>query len=340
MKAKVKSKLDLEERVALQDVIPLDTPFLLYVDPSSACNFRCDFCPTGHVDLLKASNYRRSVMPFALFEKLIADLAEFSRPIKVMRLNKIGEPTINKRLPEMVALAKKSGRVERVDFATNAALFSPDLLSRLVAAGLDRINISLEGMTREQYLEHAKVDIDFDGLVENIRWLYANRGDCEVTIKLPGNYVTEDQKRAFFDTFGDHCDRIFIEELAPIWPEFDVEQRAGIKIGEAGQYRQPAREKAVCAVIFYAMAVNADGTVSACCPDWDQKLIVGNAAEHSLRQIWDSPAMLELRRLHLSGKRFDNPVCRNCGHIKHAQVDDIDAHRHALLEKLTAGQPG
>src|SRR5688572_20192600 len=172
MKAKVKSKLDLEERVALQDVIPLDTPFLLYVDPSSACNFRCDFCPTGHVDLLKASNYRRSVMPFALFEKLIADLAEFSRPIKVMRLNKIGEPTINKRLPEMVALAKKSGRVERVDFATNAALFSPDLLSRLVAAGLDRINISLEGMTREQYLEHAKVDIDFDGLVESIRWLY------------------------------------------------------------------------------------------------------------------------------------------------------------------------
>jgi radical SAM protein with 4Fe4S-binding SPASM domain len=338
MKAKLKSKLDLEERVALQDVIPLDTPFLLYVDPSSACNFRCDFCPTGHVDLIKASGYRRSVMPFPLFEKLVADLAEFSQPIKVMRMNKIGEPTLNKNLPAMVALAKQSGRVQRVDFATNGALFSHDLLSRLIDAGLDRINISLEGVNREQYLQHAKVDIDFDELVENIRWLYANRGECEVTVKVP-NYVSPEQGRQFLDTFGDHCDRIFIEELAPIWPQFDVEQRAGIKIGERGQYQQAAREKTVCAVIFYAMAVNADGTVSACCPDWDQKLIVGNVAQSSLREIWHSAAMLDLRRQHLEGNRYDNPVCRNCGHIKHAQVDDIDSHRDALLEKLTDGQP-
>ena len=47
MKAEIKSKLNLDQRVALQEVIPLETPFLLYVDPSSACNFRCQFCPTG-----------------------------------------------------------------------------------------------------------------------------------------------------------------------------------------------------------------------------------------------------------------------------------------------------
>jgi len=74
MRAQVKSKLDLEERTTLQDVIPLETPFLLYVDPSSACNFRCQFCPTGHIDLLKASEYKRRVMNLGLFEKLLTDL--------------------------------------------------------------------------------------------------------------------------------------------------------------------------------------------------------------------------------------------------------------------------
>ena len=47
MKARVQSKLNLKGRTLLQDVIPLATPFLLYVDPSSACNFRCPVLSHG-----------------------------------------------------------------------------------------------------------------------------------------------------------------------------------------------------------------------------------------------------------------------------------------------------
>ncbi len=144
MKAEIKSKLNLEQRVLLQEAIPLETPFLLYVDPSSACNFRCTFCPTGHTDLVKASEYKRSVMHIELFKKLLQDLEAFSQPLKVMRMNKIGEPLLNKELPTMIALAKAGGRVQSIDLATNASMFSPELLTRLVDAGLDRLNVSLE----------------------------------------------------------------------------------------------------------------------------------------------------------------------------------------------------
>lgn len=339
MKAEVKSKLNLEKRTALQEVIPLETPFLLYVDPSSACNFRCQFCPTGHIDLVKASDYKRRVLDRSLFEKLLCDLADFPQPLRVMRMNKIGEPLLNRDLPDMIRMAKESGRVQYIDLATNASLFAPDLLTKLIEAGLDRLNISLEGMSSEQYAEHAKVDIDFPKLVEHIRWLYARRGGCEVTIKIPGNYISAEDKIRFFDVFGDYCDRIFVEELSPIWPEFDVESRAGVTVtNHKGQYRQTLEDKDVCTYIFYAMAVNADGTVSACCPDWDQKLVVGNLRQESLRAIWNSAAMTDLRRLHLQGRRRENSVCRACGHIKYAQVDNIDAFKQPLLEKLEARQ--
>ena len=335
MKAQVKSKLNLEQRTALQDVIPLETPFLLYVDPSSACNFRCQFCPTGHIDLIKASGYRRRVMDLQLFEKLLRDLAAFPQVLRVMRLNKIGEPLLNKNLPTMIRLAKDSGRVGHIDFATNASVFSQELLMRMVEAGLDRLNISLEGMNNEQYAEHAKVVFDFDKLVDDIRWLYPRRGNCEVTIKIPGNYLSAEDRIKFFDTFGDYCDRIFIEQLSPIWPEFDLERRAGVAASNSeGQYRETFEDKDVCTYIFYAMAINADGTVSACCPDWDQKLVVGDLHYETLRDIWHSPAMTELRRLHLQGKRRENSVCRDCGHVKYAQVDNIDAYREQLLAKL------
>nr|VFK23329.1 MAG: radical SAM additional 4Fe4S-binding SPASM domain-containing protein [Candidatus Kentron sp. MB]VFK28460.1 MAG: radical SAM additional 4Fe4S-binding SPASM domain-containing protein [Candidatus Kentron sp. MB]VFK74262.1 MAG: radical SAM additional 4Fe4S-binding SPASM domain-containing protein [Candidatus Kentron sp. MB] len=335
MKAAITSKLNLDQRTRLEEVIPLRTPFLLYVDPSSACNFKCRFCPTGHKDLLRVSEYKRGILDFTLFEKLIRDLETFPNPLKVMRMNKIGEPLLNKKLPEMIALAKAGGCVEYIDLATNAALFSPVLLSRLVESGLDRINISLEGINREQYLEHAQVDFDFDQLVGNIRWLYAHRGKCEVTIKIPANLLGEGDRERFFDLFGDYCDRIFVEELSPIWPEFDLEQRANITVrDQAGQYQPNAKDKQVCTYIFYAMAINSDGTVSACCPDWDQRLLIGDLHRESLLDIWNSPQLRQLQRSNLQGKRGEHPICKACGHVKYAQVDDIDDHKESLLRKF------
>ena len=341
MKAKISSKLNLENRTPLQDVIPLETPFLLYVDPSSACNFRCQFCPSGHKDLIAQSGYRRGHMGFELFNKIIGDLDEFEKPIKVLRLNKVGEPLLNSNLPKMIECAKKCGKVEYMDLATNASLFTRDLLSQLVDAGLDRLNISLEGINRDQYLEHAKVDVDFDKLTEHLIWLYSNKGNCEITIKIPGNYLTDEQKNIFYSTFGNYCDRIFVEDIAPIWPLFDVEKRANTTVQNTeGQYKLPLEQKDTCTYIFYAAAINADGTVSACCPDWDQKLIVGDARKESLKNIWNSKSFNALRRQHLEGRRCNNNICYNCGHIKYSQIDNIDQYRDRLLQKFIRYEKG
>ncbi|WP_299979425.1 radical SAM/SPASM domain-containing protein [Desulfobacula sp.] len=335
MKARLKSKLNLEKRTPLQDVIPLQTPFLLYLDPSSACNFRCQFCPTGHKDLIDKSGYRRGPMSLDLFEKTIQDLSEFNQPLKVLRMNKVGEPFLNKNLSQMVALAKRSGSVEFIDLTTNGSLFSPERLSRLLEAGLDRLNISLEGMNREQYRQYAKVDFDFDKFVKNVKWLYSNKGNCEVTIKIPGNYINDDQKEEFLNTFGNYCDRIFIEDIAPIWPSFDIEAHSDITIGKLkGQYEQSVHPKGICSYIFYSAVINSDGSVSACCPDWAQKLIVGNVKTESLKNIWHSSKMNNLRRQHLEGKRHANNTCSVCGHLSYCQVDNIDPFRELLLNKF------
>lgn len=335
MKAKLASKLRPDNRANLEDVIPLSTPFLLYVDPSSACNFRCRFCPTGHKDVINGAGYRRGQLDLKIFEKLIFDLSEFDRPLKVMRMNKIGEPLLNKQLPEMIALAKRSGLVDYIDLATNASLFTETLLSKLVSAGLDRINISLEGMDADQYKRTALIDFDFERLVAMVRWLYAHRGNCEVTVKIPSSCIDVHQHQTFFDTFGEYCDRIFIEDLSPIWPNFDVEEHAGVTFNEeVGQYHQELKSKDICSYIFYSMVLNSDGTISACCPDWGQSLVIGDLATQTLQEIWKSEALFELRKQHLQRKRCENSICSACGHIKYAQVDDIDQYAETLLARL------
>lgn len=333
MSAQLKPRINLEGRTALETVIPLETPFVVFVDPASACNFSCPFCPTGHHDLIKATGRFQGIMKLPLFRKIIDDLSEFPNPIKVLRMYKDGEPFLNKNLAEMIRYAKASGCVDYIDTTTNGSLLSPERLGPVLEAGLDKINISVDGMNREQYLKFTGFDFDFDKFVSAVKWLHANKGDCEVLVKIPGDLITEPQRQEFYDTFGDYSDRIFIENFAPCWPEFDVEQYTGVQITQ-GIYQQPISPTDTCPYIFYSIAVNADGLISSCFLDWGRKLLVGDVSKQSLRDLWHSDEMNALRRQHLEGKRGDNPVCSQCGQLTHCLPDNIDAHRKSLLPKF------
>jgi radical SAM protein with 4Fe4S-binding SPASM domain len=330
MKAQFKPRINMEDRTPLQTVIPLASPFILFVDPASACNFSCPFCPTGHDDLIKDTGRYQGVMKLDTFQKIIDDLQEFEQPLKVLRLYKDGEPFLNKNLGAMIRYAKASGRVPYIDTTTNGSLITPHRLAEVLEAGLDKINISVDGMNNAQYRKFTGFDFNFEQFVTHVRWLYENKGDCEVVIKIPGELLEEGQREEFLQTFGDHCDRIFIENFAPCWPDFDVETHTGFKITE-GIYQQPIQPTDTCPYIFYAMSVNADGQVSSCFLDWGRKLLIGDARTQSLRDIWRGDAMNALRLQHLQGKRCQNPVCGSCGQLSHCLPDNIDPWREELL---------
>jgi MoaA/NifB/PqqE/SkfB family radical SAM enzyme len=334
MKAKIKPRINLEGRTKLENVIPLSTPFVLFVDPSSTCNFRCSFCPTGDRSLIKETRRWQGKMPFDLFTKIIDDLNEFDRPLKVLRLYKEGEPLINPHFPDMIRYAKRSGMVESIDTTSNGSLLTKDLSLRLIDAGLDRINISVDGLSDDQFLNFTKTQVKFDEFVENIRFLYDHRKKCEICIKIAGDYLSDEEKKQFYEVFGDIADRIFIEHTAPCWPEFDVEERTGVKI-TSGIYDNPIAEVNVCPYIFYSMSVNSDGSVSLCFLDWARKLLIGDVRKQSLRDIWIGNPLFNHQMAHLNGQRKKSPVCSVCGQLSHCLPDNIDSYSSILIEKIT-----
>lgn len=332
MKAKLAPRINLSGRTALETVIPLSTPYVVFVDPASACNYSCNFCPTGHDDLISATGRHVGVMKFDLFTKIIDDLAEFPEPIKVLRLYKDGEPLLNKRLADMIGYAKAHG-VPYIDTTTNCSLITPARMGPILEAGLDKINLSIDGMSDEALLRFTGFPVKFDTMVENIRWLYANKGACEVVIKIPDELLEPGERERFFDTFGDICDRISTEKFAPCWPGFDVEERSGIKI-TGGIYQQEPTETETCPYIFYSYSVNSDGLVSSCFLDWERKLVIGDVRKQSMKSIWTSERMQALRIQHLEGRRREHSVCSSCGQLSHCLPDNIDRFAGGLLEKM------
>jgi len=194
--ANFKPRIDLENRTKLETVLPLATPFVIFIDPSDACNFKCSFCPTGDSALMKEVGRPLKQMPWSLYTKIIDDICDFPDKVRVVRLYKDGEPLLNKKFADMVRYAKDSGCCDRVDTTTNASLLTEERSLEIIDAGLDRINISIEGMTTKQYLDFSGYRLrQFDDIVENVKNLFTHsRGKCEVIVKINGDALTQDQK--------------------------------------------------------------------------------------------------------------------------------------------------
>lgn len=332
MKAKIKPRIDLENRTKLEAVMPLSVPFIINVDPADSCNFKCKFCPSGNRALMKNVGRPFKTMDFELYRKIIDDICEFEKPIKVLRLYKDGEPLLNSRFAEMVKYAKENKCSERIDTTTNASLLNPKRNLEIIEEGLTRINISIEGVNEKQYLEFSNYKIDFDKLVGNIRHFYENKKKCEMIIKINGDTISDDDKNKFYEIFGDIADGVYIEHIMSCWPEFELK---GVELNqEFGIYGQKIKEVQVCPYVFYSFSINSDGSASACFLDWSRKLIIGDAKSESVKDIWNGVKLLNYQKMFLKKKRKEHPVCRDCGQMSHGLPDDIDDYAEMLLDRL------
>lgn len=333
MKAEIKPRIDLINRTKLETVIPLDTPFIINIDPADICNFQCKFCPTGDRELMKQTVGRNhGIMDFQLYKKIIDDICEFDNKVKVIRLYKDGEPLLNPYFADMVKYAKQSGCCDRVDTTTNASLLSHEISDKIIAAGLDRINISIEGVNEQQYLDFSGYKLNYAALVDNIKYFYEHKTNTEMIVKTNGDILTEEQKQRFLDTFGDITDGIFIESIMDCWPTFEQNK---VEVNEErGIYGQEIHEVLVCPYVFYSFAVNSDGTISLCFLDWHRKLVIGDAKKQKIKEVWLGKEMKNYQKLFLEGKRKTHYICQNCGQLKQGQPDDIDMFANELLKKI------
>lgn len=335
MKARFRSRL-ASTRTDIGAVAPLATPFVLIVDPASHCNFKCRFCPTGHPVLIEETGRYQGPMAFETFQKLIDDLQEFDGTIKVLRLYKEGEPLMNKRFADMVAYARRSDKIERIDTTTNGVLLTPKTSEKIVSSGINQINISVNGIRSEQFTELVRTKVNFERYVENIKYLYSIRGDCEVYVKAIQENLSEEDRKRFVDIFGDIADRIFFEHLFPNWPNFDDEIIP--KECAVGLYGDEVVERSVCPYIFYSTTVNSDGSVSLCVQDWARKLVVGSVTEQSIKDIWLGERLNAHRLSHLNGCRKDDATCAQCQCMSLGVFDNVDAHAEQIKERLLAAE--
>lgn len=332
MSKKIEAKeLRAQNRQKLEDIIPIDTPFAIYIEPTNLCNFQCIFCPTGDRELLKQVNRPSGSMDYELYKKIVKDLKQFKNKIKLANLYKDGEPLVHKQFPDMIKYLKDADVVERIWTKTNGALLNPELNSKIIEAGMDLMCISVESVSAEGYLKVANVKIDYEKFKDNIGDFFSKRGQCKLYIKIADTQLTEDEMAKFYSDFEHISDYVGIEKLMG-WSYSDIKD---FTLGTNPDTYDglPLIPKEVCVYPFYIMAINFNGTVSVCGNDWSHNTTVGDCNIKSLKEIWEGEELYKFQKMHLECRRNENKACATCYYLQ-IVPDNIDQYREKILERV------
>jgi cyclic pyranopterin phosphate synthase len=123
----------------------------LRVSVTDRCNFRCQYCmPAEGLPWLD----RAEILRFEEIERSVRLLVGMG--ITDVRLTG-GEPLVRRELPKLIALLSQIDGLEDLSLTTNGYLLEP-MVDDLVAAGLRRINVSLDSLSRDRFFEITRRD--------------------------------------------------------------------------------------------------------------------------------------------------------------------------------------
>jgi len=123
----------------------------LRVSVTDRCNFRCQYCmPAEGLAWLE----RAEILSFEEIEQVVALVA--SMGVGDVRLTG-GEPLVRRDFPRLVALLAALDGVQDLSLTTNGYLLERDA-DELVAAGIGRVNVSIDSLQRDRFFRMTRRD--------------------------------------------------------------------------------------------------------------------------------------------------------------------------------------
>ncbi|MGD9932928.1 MAG: radical SAM/SPASM domain-containing protein, partial [Dehalococcoidia bacterium] len=315
-------------------------PEELYLEVTNRCNLKCTTCPQSW-GMPEESADLTPETARALLDQLST--------VRRVVLHGIGEPTLNPRLEEIIAVVKERGAYAL--FNTNGLLLRGALLETLVRSGLDEVRISVDAATPETYelvrgadmftrvIANAtalnetrerlgettpRVSLWMTGMKSNIRELptlvriAAGAGIAEVYVQrlvFSGRNLA-DQQEALYGQMGP-AEREGLANAERLALELGVTLRGSSEaLPPANAPTIAERPWSACRRPTSLMYVTANGNVLPCCisPFTEapyESLILGSTVTTGLEEIWNGSRYEEWR----SKMQSDEPpqACSGCG---------------------------
>lgn len=288
-------------------------PFSLSIEPTTACNLACPECPSG----LKKFTRPTGKLDLMLHRTMIQQL---KRSVFYINYYFQGEPFLH---PEFLDLIKEAKRNKiYTSTSTNAHFIDKKKATEIVGSGLDRLIISIDGLTQKTY-ENYRINGDLEKVLQgtrNILWakeelrsktphlifqfLAVKQNEHEISDVLRlGTELNIDEVRIKSAQLYDY------KNGNPLIPENEKYSR--YKQQKDGTYRLKKETGNHCWRMWSSCVLTWDGKVVPCCFDKDAKHVLGTINGAPFKNIWHNPQYNSFRQAILTG-RNKIEICQNC----------------------------
>jgi radical SAM protein with 4Fe4S-binding SPASM domain len=294
----------------------LDFPLVLLVQTQSFCNGRCSICPYPIV----SKKLEQGRMEWGLFQKIASEAV--SEPLLASIVFELhNEPLLDERIFDCVKYIKSMGPSKRVTIITNGELLDRFQYNDMVQSNLTTLIVSLNAHSKEMY-ESINTGLNYDKVMNNVSNILANQPTRQKT-KLSFVLTNQNEHEVYEATkyWKRQGIRTRVSGASNRAGSLDnyesIRPKTGYynSLGLATVWRRlitGARHTIGCHVPFYEMSVLFNGDVLICSEDWSRTTVVGNVTTQSLKEIWNSEKMNEIRRLLLRKKFEQICSCKEC----------------------------
>lgn len=314
------------KRETLHEILPLvNGPFCIRFMVTLTCNFKCYYYDYQNRE------FKSEVMTFEDFKTCVDHLEGFDK-FKVFNFTGGGEPLTHKDIARMVEYVKNKDLSKTIEITTNGSLLTHQMSDQLLAAGVDRIKVSLQGCSSQAYQENCGVAVDYDRFKEQLCYFRDMKGPNVVLfVKMIDQMLpTPESRQNFISEYQDIADEYEIDCLFPT----PSAKEAVSSIYDNTLYGQKVAPYSICPQPFYSATVYPNGYAYPCCP-LPNPAPICNIVTERLSDYWHGPEHKAFLCKLLRGEKNQIPVCANCTLFQYisAPNDNLDPYASELLKK-------
>ena len=271
-------------------------PVEYIVETTAKCNLYCPMCPR------ETHKQPKEDMTDEIFERLVR---ESGGTAEHMMLIGLGEPFMDRKIFDRIEYCAQHNVSTLL--STNGTFLDEKALGRdCLRRPLEHITLSFDGATKESfeyYRKGARFEKVRDNFVRFARMKKERGAKVQVVVQM-----VRMQRNA-----GE------VDDFMRFWSAVPGIDQVRIKEDETNLLQPEAGHAAEdwkypCHYLWRGpMYVKHNGDVYPCCQSYmlDGKP-VGNIGEQPLDDIWNSDAMVEMRRLHVERRAGEIDICSRC----------------------------
>ena len=288
-------------------------PLSIAIEPTTSCNLRCPECPSG----LRAFTRPTGMLNERVFRTTIDQL---STHLTNLTFYFQGEPYLNPKFLEMVSYA--SNKNIFTSTSTNAHYLNSDQARNTVESGLDRLIISIDGVSQETY-EQYRIGGQLSKVLEGTRSIVAWKRKLKSrTPHVVFQFLVVRPNEKDIPRLHQLANEMQVNEVKLKTAQiYDYEHGSDLLPQNSKYSRYEEKKDGLFAIknpllnrcwkMWSSCVITWDGKIVPCCFDKDAKHIMGDVTRQPFSEIWFGEPYQAFRRSILRS-RSEIEICRNC----------------------------